>query len=77
MTNDAGETVRVKVAVCERAGLLESVTLKVRAVPATDVEVVPLIAPVEAFMVKPAGRDPLFNYHMYGDLPPVAVSVAL
>jgi hypothetical protein len=77
MTSDAGEMVRAKVAVCVRAGLLESVTLKVRGVPATDVEGVPLIAPVEAFSVKPAGREPLVIDHVYGDTPPVAVSVEL
>jgi hypothetical protein len=55
----ADETVRVKVAVCVRAGLLESVTLKVSVVLATDAEGVPVIAPVEAFRVKPAGREPL------------------
>jgi hypothetical protein len=60
----ADETVRVKVAVCVRAGLLESVTLKVSEVLATDAEGVPVIAPVEAFRVKPAGREPLGSDQM-------------
>jgi hypothetical protein len=53
--------VRVKVAVCVRAGLLESVTLKERGVLATDAEGVPVMAPVEAFRVKPVGSEPLVS----------------
>ena len=52
------EIVSVRFAVCVRAKLLESVTVKVRGVPATEAEGVPVIAPVEAFRVKPAGRVP-------------------
>jgi hypothetical protein len=63
-TVGVAEIVSVRFAVCVRAGLLESVTLKVRGVLATDVEGVPLIAPVEAFRVKPAGRDPLVSDHV-------------
>jgi len=58
MTSDAGEMVRAKLAVCVRAGRLESTTLKVSGVLATAAEGVPVIAPVEAFKVKPAGREP-------------------
>ena len=58
MTSDAGEIVRVNIAVCVRAGVLESVTLKVSGVLATDAEGVPLMAPVEAFKVRPVGREP-------------------
>jgi hypothetical protein len=61
MVSGADEMVRVKVAVCVRAGLLESVTLKVRGVLATDAEGVPLMAPVEAFRVKPVGSEPLVS----------------
>ena len=51
-----GEIVRVKAAVCVRAGVLESVTIKVSGVLATAAEGVPVMAPVEAFRAKPAGR---------------------
>ena len=55
------EIVSVRLAVCVRAGLLESVTLKVSGVLVTDVVGVPVIAPVEALRVKPAGRVPLVS----------------
>ena len=38
---------------------------------------VPVMAPVEAFKFKPAGKVPLVMDHVYGVVPPVAVSVAL
>ena len=60
-----------------RAGLPESVTLKVSGVLATAAEGVPVIAPVEAFMVKPAGSVPLVSDQVYGGAPPVAVRVVL
>jgi len=77
MTSAAAETVRVREALCVRAGLLESATLKVSGVLATDAEGVPAMAPVEAFRVKPAGREPLVSDHVYGETPPVAVRVVL
>ena len=77
MTSDAGEIVRVKVAVCVREGVLESVTLKVSGVPVTEAEGVPVIVPVEAFRARPAGREPLVSDQVYGDTPPVAERVAL
>jgi hypothetical protein len=61
MTSETGETVSVRLAVCVRAGLLESVALKVRGVLATAAEGVPVMAPVEASSVKPAGRVPLVS----------------
>ena len=61
MTSEAGEIVSVRLAVCVRAGLLESVTLKVRGVLVTAAEGVPVMAPVEAFRAKPAGRVPLVS----------------
>ncbi len=64
MTSAAAETVRVREALCVRAGLLESETLKVRGVLATEAEGVPVMAPVEAFRIKPAGRDPVVNDHV-------------
>jgi hypothetical protein len=60
-TVGVAEIVSVRFAVCVRAGLLESATLKVSGVLATDAEGVPVIAPVEAFRVKPAGREPLVS----------------
>ena len=62
--------VRVRAALCVRAGLLESVTMKVRGVLATAAEGVPVMAPVEAFRVKPAGRVPLVSDQVYGRTPP-------
>ena len=61
MTSAAAETVRVREVLCVRAGLLESATLNVSGVLATDAEGVPVMAPVEAFRVTPAGRDPVIN----------------
>ena len=69
--------VRVRAALCVRAGLLESVTIKVSGVLATAAEGVPVIAPVEAFRVKPAGRVPLVSDQVYGRTPPVAVRLVL
>jgi hypothetical protein len=60
-TAGVAKIVSVKFAVCVRAGLLESDTLKIRGVLATEAEGVPVMAPVEAFRVKPAGREPVVN----------------
>jgi hypothetical protein len=60
-TVGVAEIVRVRFAVCVRAGLLESVTLKARGVLATVEEGVPVMAPVEAFRVNPVGREPVVN----------------
>ena len=76
-TVGVAEIVSVRFAVCARAGLLESETLKVRGVLTTETEGVPVMAPVEAFRVKPAGREPLVSDQVYGETPPVAVRVAL
>jgi len=38
---------------------------------------VPVIAPVDAFSDRPAGSVPEVRDHVYGDVPPVAASVAL
>jgi hypothetical protein len=76
-TKDPAEMVRVRVAVCVRAGLLESVTLKVSGALATDAEGVPVTAPVEGFRVRPAGSVPLVSDQLYGKTPPVAVRVVL
>jgi hypothetical protein len=43
----------------------------------TDWVGVPVIAPVEAFSDKPAGKVPLVRDHVYGAVPPLAARVAL
>jgi hypothetical protein len=60
-----------------RAGLLESVTLKVSGVLVTAAVGVPVIAPLEAFNDSPGGRVPLVRVQLYGVFPPVATSVML
>jgi hypothetical protein len=68
--------VKVKLDVALCAGLSESVTEneKVKVPAAVGV---PLIAPVEAFRLRPPGRLPPVTAHVYGVVPPVASSVAL
>ncbi len=66
-------------AVAETAGDSESVTVKamLAAGPPTAVVGVPVIAPVEAFRVRPAGNVPALTEYVYGPTPPVAASVTL
>ena len=52
-------------------------TLKVSGVLATDAEGVPVMAPVEAFRVKPAGKEPLVSDQVYGETPPLTARVVL
>ena len=61
ITRGAGAIVRVRLTVFVNAGLLESVTLKVSGVPFTAAVGVPVIEPVEAFRLKPAGSVPLVS----------------
>jgi hypothetical protein len=61
VTEGVAAIVNVSAAVCVRAGLLESVTLRERGVLATDAEGVPVMAPVEAFRIKPVGSEPLVS----------------
>jgi len=63
------------VAVCVSAGELESITLKVSMTAEAAAVGVPVIAPVAPFKIKPAGRVPPVNVHVYGELPPLAASV--
>ena len=58
-------------------GMLESVTVNVSAVALAAAVGVPLIAPVAAFKVRPAGSVPLVRLHEWGDVPPLAAGVAL
>ena len=55
--------VRVRLTDLLCAGLLESVTINVSAVALAAAVGVPLITPVAAFKVKPAGRVPLVRLH--------------
>ena len=59
ITKGAEEIVRVKLTDWESAGVLESVTLNVSGVLATATVGVPVMAPVAAFRVNPAGKVPL------------------
>ena len=77
MTRVAGAIVSVRLAVCESAGLLESVTLKVSGVPVTVAVDVPVSAPVDAFRDRPVGSVPLVMDQVYGVLPPIAARVVL
>jgi hypothetical protein len=70
-------TVKLSVTDLVCTGLLESVTLKVNDVALAVAVGVPLIAPVVAFSVSPAGSVPLVNDQVYGVVPPVAASVVL
>jgi hypothetical protein len=54
-----GVIVRAKLTDLVCAGLPESVTLKVSGVLLTAVDGVPVMAPVEALRLKPAGKVPL------------------
>jgi hypothetical protein len=58
-------------------GALESATWNVRGVFATVCVGVPLIAPVAAFNIRPAGNVPLVSDHVYGGVPPVAAKTTL
>ena len=73
----AAATVRVRLVVWVRAGLLESVARKVNGVAITLTVGVPLIVPVELFRESPVGKVPLVKLHVKGVVPPVAASVAL
>ena len=76
MTICASVTARLRLTLTAAAGLAESVTLKVSAVPALCTVGVPVMAPVAAFSCRPAGKAPLVSVQVYGATPPVAVSVA-
>ena len=67
--------VRLRLALCVSAGLLESVTLKVSGVLLTAVVGVPEIAPDE-FSDSPAGSTPDERDQVYGVSPPFAARFA-
>lgn len=57
-----------------RVSAAESVTLTVKLVLIAPL-VVPLMTPVEALMLSPAGKEPLAIDQVYGAVPPVALNV--
>ena len=64
ITTVAGAIVSVKLTDWVSVGLPESVTLKVSGVLLTAAEGVPVMAPVEAFRLSPAGKLPLVMDHV-------------
>jgi hypothetical protein len=58
------EMVKVSIADAVWAGLLESVTVNVSGVALAGAVGVPVIAPVAAFRVRPAGKEPLEMDHV-------------
>lgn len=68
---------RLSVAVAVCADEAESVTLKPSGVLAIGVVGVPLISPVDAFSVNPAGNVPEVNCHVKAPVPPVAASICV
>jgi hypothetical protein len=71
------ETVNISFTDLLAGGVLESATWNVRAVLVTACVGVPVIAPVAAFSIRPAGNVPLVSDHVYGGVPPVAAKTAL
>ena len=70
--------VMLRLAFAVLAGFSESVTVTVKLICPTCGPVgLPVIAPVEAFSVSPAGRLPLVTAQAYGVMPPAAASVWL
>jgi hypothetical protein len=58
-------------------GLLESFTVKVSGLALAAAVGVPMIAPVDAFRLRPEGSVPEERDQVYGVVPPVATRVAL
>ena len=77
MPTDVEEIVNISLTDLLPAGVLESVTWNVGAVLVTACVGVPVIAPVAAFNMSPAGNVPLVRVHIYGGVPPMAASTAL
>ena len=77
MDSVVAEMVRLSVTDLVCTGLPESVTLKVNDVALAVAVGVPLIAPVVAFSVSPAGSVPLVKDQVYGVVPPVAARAVL
>ena len=79
VTLSAGALIEMlRFALAVLAGLSESVTVAVKLmVPTCGPVGVPVIAPVAAFSVSPAGKLPAVIDHEYGVVPPVACKVWL
>ena len=77
MPTDVEEIVNVILTDLLTGGVLESATWNVRAAFVTACVGVPVIAPVAAFNMRPAGSVPLVSDHVYGGVPPVAAKTAL
>src|ERR1017187_10813987 len=75
MVNGPAEIVRVRSTVTECTGTAESLTLNVSGVAVMGFVGVPLISPVAAFKVRPAGNVPAVTCQLAGGTPPVDVSV--
>ena len=76
MANGAGAaTVMLRLAVVVAGVDCESVTCTVK-LEVPDVVGVPVIAPVLALRLSPAGRLPVVRLQVYGAMPPFAASVA-
>jgi hypothetical protein len=71
------EIVNVSLTDLLAGGTPESATWNVRGVLVTVCVGVPVIAPVDAFNISPAGSVPLVSVHIYGGVPPVAAKTAL
>ena len=70
--NAGGVMVRFRTTLAVCTGELESVTWKLSGVAFTAAVGVPLIKPVDAFNVNPAGKVPVVNCQVYAPDPPVA-----
>jgi hypothetical protein len=78
MVNGGALIVMLRFAVAVLVGLSESVTVTVKLIAPTCGPVgLPVIAPVEALRLSPAGRLPVVTAHEYGVIPPVAAKVWL
>src|SRR5258707_12859363 len=75
MLNPDGAMVRFRLTVAVWTGELESVTLKLSGVALTAAVGVPLINPLDAFNVNPAGKVPAVNCQVYAPDPPGARKV--
>lgn len=77
ITSAAGAIVSVRLAVLVCLGISESCTWNVSGVLVVTAEGLPVIAPVDEFKERPAGRVPPAMDHVYGEVPPVAASAVL
>lgn len=74
--NETPAMVNVRLTVAVSGDRFESFTINVKTVADAEAVGMPVIAPLDAFSESPAGRVPLTSDHVYGIVPPVAVSAA-